>query len=78
LEEGQELWGVYVFKRGFGGYAIRSLETHDLIYQPLVYNVYMRLLEVKRRRDEKRNLREQHPGPSPSSGEKTTVSKAQE
>ncbi len=58
LEEGQELWGVYVFKRGFGGYAIRALETHDLVYQPLVYNVYMRLLEVKRRRDEKHQHRE--------------------
>ncbi len=58
LEEGQELWGVYVFKRGFGGYAIRALETHDLIYQPLVYNVYARLLEVKRKRDEKRQHRE--------------------
>lgn len=58
LEEGQELWGVYVFKRGFGGYAIQALETHDLVYQPLVYNVYMRLLEVKRRRDERRQVRE--------------------
>ncbi|HLI72172.1 MAG TPA: peptidoglycan bridge formation glycyltransferase FemA/FemB family protein [Ktedonobacteraceae bacterium] len=58
LEEGQELWGVYVFKRGFGGYAIRALETHDLVYQPLVYNVYLRLLEVKRRRDEKRQHRQ--------------------
>lgn len=57
LEEGQELWGVYVFKRGFGGYAMRALETHDLVYQTLVYNVYMRLLEVKRRRDEKREHR---------------------
>ncbi|HET8844316.1 MAG TPA: peptidoglycan bridge formation glycyltransferase FemA/FemB family protein [Ktedonobacteraceae bacterium] len=58
LEEGQELWGVYVFKRGFGGYAIRALETHDLVYQPIVYNIYMRLLEVKRKRDEKRQHRE--------------------
>ncbi len=53
LEEGQELWGVYVFKRGFGGYALRFLETHDLVYQPVVHKLYMRLLEVKRRRDEK-------------------------
>lgn len=53
LEEGQELWGVYLFKRGFGGYAMRFLETHDLVYQPLIYGLYMRLLEVKRRRDEK-------------------------
>ena len=70
LEEGQELWGVYIFKRGFGGYAIRSLETHDLVYQPLVYNVYMRLLEVKRRRDEKRQSRDARQG----SGEKVAVS----
>ncbi len=55
LEEGQELWGVYVFKRGFGGYAMRSLETHDLVYQPLVYNAYRRLLDIKRWRDEKRH-----------------------
>jgi peptidoglycan pentaglycine glycine transferase (the first glycine) len=58
LEEGQELWGVYIFKRGFGGYAIRSLETHDLVYQSLVYGVYMRMLEVKRKRDEKRQHRD--------------------
>ncbi|MFL5659399.1 MAG: lipid II:glycine glycyltransferase FemX [Ktedonobacteraceae bacterium] len=53
LEEGQELWGVYVFKRGFGGYAIHSLETHDLVYQPLVYGAYRRLLDIKRWRDER-------------------------
>jgi peptidoglycan pentaglycine glycine transferase (the first glycine) len=57
LEEGQELWGVYVFKRGFGGYAIRFLETHDLVYQPLVYAVYRRLLDVKRWRDQKRRAK---------------------
>ncbi len=54
LEEGRELWGVYVFKRGFGGYAMRSLETHDLVYQPLVYEAYRKLLDVKRWRDEQR------------------------
>ncbi|GAC1384215.1 MAG: peptidoglycan bridge formation glycyltransferase FemA/FemB family protein [Ktedonobacteraceae bacterium] len=53
LEEGQELWGVYVFKRGFNGYALRSLETHDLAYQPLIYEVYRRLLDVKRWRDKR-------------------------
>ncbi|HLJ35624.1 MAG TPA: peptidoglycan bridge formation glycyltransferase FemA/FemB family protein [Ktedonobacteraceae bacterium] len=52
--EQRELWGVYTFKRGFGGYSIRSLETHDLVYQPLVYEAYRRLLDVKRWRDERR------------------------
>ncbi len=58
LEEGQELWGVYVFKRGFGGYAMRSLETHDLAYQPVIYAVYRRLLDVKRWRDQKRQAKQ--------------------
>ena len=57
LEEGQELWGVYVFKRGFGGCPVRFLETHDLVYSPLVYGAYTRLLEMKRKRDEKERKR---------------------
>lgn len=60
LEEGQELWGVYLFKRGFGGYAIRSLETHDLIYQPIFYEAYRRLLDIKRWRDERRHKQAAH------------------
>jgi lipid II:glycine glycyltransferase (peptidoglycan interpeptide bridge formation enzyme) len=57
LEEGHELWGVYVFKRGFGGYPVRFLETHDLVYSPLVYGAYAKLLEVKRKRDERERRR---------------------
>ncbi|GHO83638.1 peptidoglycan bridge formation glycyltransferase FemA/FemB family protein [Dictyobacter formicarum] len=47
LEEGNELYGVYNFKRGFGGYAMRSLETQDLVYRPLVYQAYRLLLDGK-------------------------------
>ncbi|TMB83268.1 MAG: peptidoglycan bridge formation glycyltransferase FemA/FemB family protein, partial [Chloroflexi bacterium] len=61
LEEGQELWGVYVFKRGFGGYAMHSLITHDLVYQPLVYGAYRRLLDVKRWRDERQRVSQKSP-----------------
>jgi peptidoglycan pentaglycine glycine transferase (the first glycine) len=57
LVAGEELWGVYVFKRGFGGYPIRFLETHDLVYQPLIYEAYRHLLEVKRWNDERRRKR---------------------
>lgn len=73
VDEGQELWGVYVFKRGFGGYAIRSLETHDLVYQSLVYGVYMRMLEVKRKRDEKRQHRDTRQVENANSGEKVAA-----
>ena len=47
LEEGQELYGVYNFKRGFGGYAMRSLATHDLVYRPLIYKLYRTMLDGK-------------------------------
>jgi hypothetical protein len=36
---------------------MRFLETHDLVYRPLVYMVYMRMLGVKRRMDERRRKR---------------------
>lgn len=54
LEEGQELWGVYLFKRGFGGYPLHFLATHDMVYQPLIYEAYRKLLDVKRWRDARR------------------------
>ena len=72
-EEGQELWGVYVFKRDFGSYAMRFLETHNPIYQSLVYNVYMRLLEVKRRRGGKRQHRNTRQVSHPTSSEKAQL-----
>jgi len=34
------LWGVYRFKRGFGGEVVRSMGAWDRIYQPLHYAAY--------------------------------------
>jgi lipid II:glycine glycyltransferase (peptidoglycan interpeptide bridge formation enzyme) len=34
------LWGVYRFKRGFGGSLTRSAGTWDLVYSPLRYQLY--------------------------------------
>jgi lipid II:glycine glycyltransferase (peptidoglycan interpeptide bridge formation enzyme) len=36
------LWGIYRFKRGFGGQLCRSAGSWDRIYQPLFYRFYMR------------------------------------
>ena len=47
LEEGQPMWGVYVFKSGFGGYAMRAMETQDQAYIPIIYTLYRRLLQAK-------------------------------
>ncbi|HZR38881.1 MAG TPA: hypothetical protein VFB12_02110, partial [Ktedonobacteraceae bacterium] len=67
------------FKRGFGGYPLRFLETHDLVYQPLVYEAYRRLLDVKHWREERQRKKQlqpqdkqntQNPEPSVKAGEK--------
>lgn len=34
------LWGVYRFKRGFGGKIVRSVGAWEKVYQPLLYRVY--------------------------------------
>ncbi|MCA1953792.1 MAG: peptidoglycan bridge formation glycyltransferase FemA/FemB family protein [Anaerolinea sp.] len=34
------LWGVYRFKRGFGGEVRRAAQAWNYIYQPLVYRLY--------------------------------------
>jgi lipid II:glycine glycyltransferase (peptidoglycan interpeptide bridge formation enzyme) len=50
------LWGVYRFKRGFGGQLVRSVGAWDRVYAPLRYRLYRwmvgarnRMLEVTRR-----------------------------
>ncbi|NPV84725.1 MAG: peptidoglycan bridge formation glycyltransferase FemA/FemB family protein [Anaerolineae bacterium] len=34
------LWGVYRFKRGFGGKIVRSVGAFDRVYSPLLYRFY--------------------------------------
>jgi peptidoglycan pentaglycine glycine transferase (the first glycine) len=34
------LWGVYRFKRGFGGQVRRTIAAWDHVYQPILYQVY--------------------------------------
>ncbi len=34
------LWGVYRFKRGFGGYIVKSMGAFDYVYNPLLYKLY--------------------------------------
>jgi lipid II:glycine glycyltransferase (peptidoglycan interpeptide bridge formation enzyme) len=36
------LWGVYRFKRGFGGRIYQSVGSWDRVYQPVLYNLYLR------------------------------------
>ncbi|PJF43694.1 MAG: hypothetical protein CUN55_07785 [Phototrophicales bacterium] len=34
------LWGVYRFKRGWGGRIVRTVGAWDYVYNPLIYNLY--------------------------------------
>ena len=39
------LWGVYRFKRGFGGRLVRSAGAWDRVYQPMLYQIYLRYMK---------------------------------
>lgn len=55
LEPGEEMWGVYEYKKGFGGFSRMNMPTQDYVYRPLVYNTWRRLVEIRRaRRHEER------------------------
>lgn len=58
LDPQEDLYSLYTYKQGFGGYSILMLETHDLPYNAPVYWAYERLLSVKRARDRRHHERE--------------------
>jgi peptidoglycan pentaglycine glycine transferase (the first glycine) len=41
------LWGVYRFKRGFGGEVVRSVGAWDRVYRPLAYLLYQLVLKLR-------------------------------
>jgi lipid II:glycine glycyltransferase (peptidoglycan interpeptide bridge formation enzyme) len=41
------LWGVYRFKRGFGGQLVRSMGAWDQVYTPLRYQLYRWTLTIR-------------------------------
>jgi len=41
------LWGVYRFKRGFGGQVVRAAGPWDRVYKPLLYRLYLFLMEKR-------------------------------
>ena len=43
------LWGVYGFKRGWGGNIVRSAGAWDKVYNPLVYTAFQVALRVRNR-----------------------------
>ncbi len=43
IQRSDGLWGVYRFKRGFGGEVVRSVPAYVRVYKPLLYRVYQKI-----------------------------------
>jgi peptidoglycan pentaglycine glycine transferase (the first glycine) len=58
LEPGEEMWGVYEYKKGFGGFSRLNMPTQDYTYRPLIYNTWRKLVEARRarRHDERKQV----------------------
>lgn len=48
-KSGEEMYGVYEFKRGFGGAPRQSVPTHDLVLRPAIYWPYIAMVSLRRR-----------------------------
>lgn len=48
MQNEKGLWGVYRFKRGFGGCVFRSAGAFDRVYNPRLYQFYRLLLKARR------------------------------
>jgi lipid II:glycine glycyltransferase (peptidoglycan interpeptide bridge formation enzyme) len=75
LEPGEDLYGVYLFKRGFGGYARRVLPTQDLVLRPALYWPYTaavslrRAVQERKRRSARAHTRDVTSNPDAEAGE---------
>ena len=51
-ERSDGLWGVYRFKRGWGGEVVRTVGTWDRVYNPLIYRLYRAYLLINEKRED--------------------------
>jgi lipid II:glycine glycyltransferase (peptidoglycan interpeptide bridge formation enzyme) len=58
LEPGEEMWGVYEYKKGFGGFSRLNIPTQEYVYRPLIYSAWRKLVELRRarRREERKKI----------------------
>jgi peptidoglycan pentaglycine glycine transferase (the first glycine) len=53
LKPGEEMWGVYEFKKGFDGFSRLVINTQDYVYKPLIYKAWNASIEMRRARRNK-------------------------
>ncbi|MFQ5943849.1 MAG: lipid II:glycine glycyltransferase FemX, partial [Anaerolineales bacterium] len=46
LDESDSMWGVYRFKKGFGGQLVRTIGEWDFALRPSAYKVYRLLMPI--------------------------------
>lgn len=58
LEPGEEMWGVYKYKEGYGGFSRLNLPSQDYIFHPMIYYAWRKSVEIRRnrRRAERRKV----------------------
>jgi len=78
LEPGQELYGVYEFKRGFGGFVRRVIPTQDLVVRPAIYYPYVGVVALRRniQRWQRRAFERRRRGSSTDATAKTPATSA--
>lgn len=48
LKPGEEMWGVYQFKKGFGGFSRLHLPTQDYVYHLPIYTLWRESAQLRR------------------------------
>ncbi len=48
LESDEEMWGIYEFKKGFGGFSRLNIPAQDYVYRPLIYKGWRKMVEIQR------------------------------
>ena len=48
LEPGEEMWGVYEYKKGFNGFSRLNMPTQDYVYRPLLYRGWRKMVDIRR------------------------------
>jgi peptidoglycan pentaglycine glycine transferase (the first glycine) len=48
LEPGEEMWGVYEYKKGFNGFSRLNMPTQDYVYRPLIYQAWRKMVDYRR------------------------------
>jgi peptidoglycan pentaglycine glycine transferase (the first glycine) len=74
LEPGQPMYGVYEFKKGFGGFFRRMMPTMELVLNPFIYYPYSWAVEVRNARRERHTKNEAPPTDTAAPREAAEVS----